>query len=780
MIRELAIEKFGRFAARRFPLSPVTFFIGRNESGKTTLLDIFFQELCHPGARGEGRKLKERYGEERSARLVCDGEPVAVDEKEFWNLWAIRSGDISLDLASGSTWMERVKSRLFTGGIDPGRLRDRFETLASTKGSLRHNRELKALESEVEELQRRLEGLYERRGRILEREKNAAGMQLELEEQAREARRQEEELERLEGELAFQKKAAERKELNDLLARMERGAERVRRLQELQGYPEREIAEYDRSAAEHQQLRRQLDLAEQQALALQGTLRDKERAAAGLEEQLARQRVAAQAAGEFLGRIDLQRRELARRGGMPWNRGLLAAAFAGLALGIALALLSSDLAGRIGLLAGAVLLWGVALLLARRLRPAGGGAGEGAAARSLREEWRARLAARLSAGEGSGMEAPVLRSETLGGLASELQALQVQADGTAGRLAELGAEAARLRREQIDREEGAGALRRRAEEAASRLEEWLRRRQVRTRDEYLSRSVELRTLAQEQARWEEDLRRELAHRGCPDAGQLKRDCERRLGDLDREGVPAAAAPEAELRRRDAELRARRARLQEARGELARGESRLAQEGGEITGSLGSIPEEIAGAERRLLEAQGRIRELQLDREAAALAREIFERIALDSETMLQELGRELAGQFGQIVPRAGEVEVPELDAGAFRVADGGGEMRPMEHLSQGTQDAFLLAARLALARKARFDGEAAGGAGNDPARSGVLVLDEPFHALDLDRIRRALQMIARFQAENGWQVILLSKDERLPELARGIFADLQVHLLDPD
>jgi uncharacterized protein YhaN len=86
-------------------------------------------------------------------------------------------------------------------------------------------------------------------------------------------------------------------------------------------------------------------------------------------------------------------------------------------------------------------------------------------------------------------------------------------------------------------------------------------------------------------------------------------------------------------------------------------------------------------------------------------------------------------------------------------------------LSSGTRDAFLLAARLALARKST-------------GRRALIVLDEPFIALDRKRTGRALSVLKAFFEKTGWQIILFTKDEALEKQVRAVFGEnLLVHEL---
>ena len=84
-------------------------------------------------------------------------------------------------------------------------------------------------------------------------------------------------------------------------------------------------------------------------------------------------------------------------------------------------------------------------------------------------------------------------------------------------------------------------------------------------------------------------------------------------------------------------------------------------------------------------------------------------------------------------------------------------------MSSGTRDSFVFAARIALAGHSREQ--------NDPA---LLILDEPFLTLDEPRERQCLEFLREFQQERGWQLVLLTKEERLRDLAREVFASSAV------
>lgn len=82
-------------------------------------------------------------------------------------------------------------------------------------------------------------------------------------------------------------------------------------------------------------------------------------------------------------------------------------------------------------------------------------------------------------------------------------------------------------------------------------------------------------------------------------------------------------------------------------------------------------------------------------------------------------------------------------------------------LSTGTRDAFLLAARLTLARKAVQGGGKA-----------LLVMDEPFLTLDAERVERAIEVLKEFQQVTGWQIFLFTKEQELAEKVESRFGHM--------
>ena len=158
MIRRLVIDSFGKFRGRSFDFGPVTLFSGRNETGKTTLFDAIFDQLCAPkGNIDPAKRLRARYGPDRRARLEFESEEISIPVPDFLNLFAIRAGDLRMEIDSNSEWMNRVKAGLFSGGIDPGEVVKRLRHQLTTEAGGSLTKEEKNLKAEMEGLRQRLD-----------------------------------------------------------------------------------------------------------------------------------------------------------------------------------------------------------------------------------------------------------------------------------------------------------------------------------------------------------------------------------------------------------------------------------------------------------------------------------------------------------------------------------------------------------------------------------------------------------------------------------------------
>ena len=683
MITNLRLTRFGAFNDRELPFGTVTLFVGPNESGKTTIVDALCEVLCRPRSnRIAGKRLALRYGTDRLVSAEFDGEPMTIPEDAFHDLFAIRSGELTLDVRPGSSWVETLKADLFTAGLDPKRLHAALARRASTDGGSRHNRELRKLREE----QGRLE---ERRDLLEQRVVAARAAETSVAEQRAERSRLADELDGLSRTLDQRQRHARHR----LQQAEQREAERLlQRFAELSQEPEAVPASSGEAAARLQELSDASDAAAQEVT----------RARAELEQA---------------------RRHLQDPSGGASGRAAVgeAGGVAGIAAGVTL-----------GVLAGAVL----AVLALIVGVPAAAAATAGVAATA-----------------GSVAIAALIRRRAAG-----VETVREETDRAAERL--------RVRRERHDPLE-------------RELRDFLERHGAQSREQLLMQLGGARADEARRRDAETELLAAARERGLDDLDALVEVLREQLREQPH--TPAAVEPEGSLALAgdscapadEEHLRARVAGLRERLDEL---DERVGRDR-EKAAALSAAAAEMAELNTRMAAGVRRAAALDLDRRAAGIAAFLFARIADESSAALDELSADIGARYTAVSRQSSLISDPELPSPVNLkaleeeplIVDASGSARPAGQLSQGTRDAYSLAARLALAERAQL-ARGEGGAG-------LLIMDEPFQAMDITRMRRALRLIARFQERTGWQLVVMTADERVALGVCTQFADAQVHRL---
>ena len=681
MITRLRLERFGAFEGRDLEFAAVTLFVGPNESGKTTIVDALCEVLCKPRSnRIAGKRLALRYGTDRRVSAEFDGEPMTLPEDAFGDLFAIRSGNLTLDVRPGTGWVEALKADLFTAGLDPKRLHAALARRAGTDGGSRHNREIRQLGEE----QRRLE---ERRDLLLEQAVAARSAKAAVAERQAERDGLADELDGLMSTLDERQRHARRR----LQQAEQREAERL-----LQG-----LEELTRGAGQRA-----------------GSAGE---APARLQELTAASEAAAQEVERARAELERARRHLQDgQGGAPGRAAGEAGRVRGIAAGVALGLLAG------GVLAVAALVAGVPVVAA--------------------------VAAGVAATAGTAAVAALIRLRS-----AAVEAVRAETDRAVDRL--------RARRERHDR-------------SKRELREFLERHGAESPEQLLMQLGGARADEARRRDAEAELMAAARERGLNDLHALAGALREQLRD--RPHGPPAAGPVPSPAPADEEaLRARAAAVRERLDELDELVGREREKAAALSAGAGEMAEITA----RIAAAGRRAAALELDRRAAGIAASLFARIADESTAALDELSADIGARYAAVAGTAAPRNAPEQSSPATPVSpvtlaaleeeplivDASAVARPAGQLSQGTRDAYGLAARLALAERTQL---ARGG--GDP---GLLILDEPFQALDATRTARALRLIARFQEHTGFQLVVMTADERVALAVAGRFAGARVHRL---
>lgn len=746
MIDKVQITRFGQFIDREFELGPVTVFVGPNEAGKTTVFDALIEAICVPSeATVYGKQVKQRYGD-RAQRIVkvVPSLAEAPDVVEFINVQAFRSGSVQLAF-SGKNWIERLRGALFTGGLNPSSMADQLRS--------EENRQRKAgkrIEENLSVAQRSLADLQANRQQVLERRALLTGDEDRVRSLAVEENALRLETARLERTLALQRRYNERRRtigLLDAIAQSRRLEEEFNKLLPFERDRSEEIASARRQEGEAQgrvaKAQAEAEVAEKRA------------------QSLANQAVEAEARGregEALLRRLLEVQTLFEQALRPvaamrtvWSTPMLVVAsvtaLAGLAAAVALRGSTGMVLLTIGIATGVVI-----AVLARKQRP-----------ESNTVEWDRFVEARRA-------ELATLLKRPINATGAEGLAAHIAGAMAEARITVEAARTARdvsdqARRDRDDATAAVGPVRSEASHTAAAVLRLFQAIGVANEEDLGAKRAQLAERRRALDETAAKLSAARADVGAESVDQLETLLSTRFADLER----AIDGPELTgdaARGLESELAAQRQALDDKLAEERVLAEKLAGEQGELRATLGKLPEDIA-------EAESRIAKLEADRVASAtlaraeeLAAVVFDCVAQDTHVTVQLLAAEASARLATVVTGTGRsVEIAKLeDPESITMTDAGGKSRRLEHLSRGTRDALLFAVRLALAEKL---------AGSVR----VLLLDDPFGALDPERITGLLTLLDEFQKRADFQLIFFTKETAFITAVQGAFSAVKVNVL---
>ncbi len=752
MIRSLRLSSYGKFDSRELEFGPFTVVAGPNEAGKTTVFDALFDALC-ADSRHDGRpiwkSLVGRYGTLRKAELTwTDGSPLPpFDAAEFLEIFAVRAGRTGVNAAKGGSWAAAAEARLLSAGLNPAQLADDLNDKAesSRKGSVQAR--IKELGKTVKALEQDLSAAKARRDAIFSGEAETARLEAELKEKAS----------------ALEAKKAEQRALNAeqdalsmacRLATAEAGIKALREAREarealegLAGFAKDETSAYRALAQEV--------LEEEKAAAS---------ASAALEEKKAAAASAKSSLEALVARLPVLRKQAETAASLSARLGAFASAPPKVSRSVSRPL-------RYGI-------WAAAAALAAFVAWSGRGPAAWAAAAAIvaAGAW---VGLKLSVKETLSGHTPEETKAFLDALAAEWtvaseeplprEGLEPARDYLAKAGADSSAAAESLKGRAADLaglEAGVKASAKAAAERSEALaaakgaaEAWLRERGCGSEDCYRKGLASYSKLSDKLA--DVTARLELFRRrlGAASDSELKDRLFMDKEALDQKGVDPAKADEAALKR--LELRAaalgKEAHVLEAEAAEIKSALKTAQA---VAGAkLEGLPEAINRAETGIAAAAEETADLELQAQGYRLAAEIFSKLAEKSTVAFDALSKEVAGMLSRALSGA-EASFSGFDAEEdASLKDAGGRLRPVKYLSSGTHDLFMLAARLAMAKKARV-------APDGTPIPGIVVLDEPFYTLDPRREEAALKLLAAFRKETGWQLVLFTKDPDFPAKAK--------------
>ncbi len=751
MITALILRKFGRFSERTLKLAPFTVITGPNEAGKTTVFDALFDNLCKCNKKDSlYQRVKDRYGKDRRAALewAPGTEQPKYDAHEFLDIFAIRGGQVHIEASGGGAWLKAFRNALFSGGMDPAELSEELLEAASEVKSKPLIKKLAGLEAEAAELKKDLDAEMNRRTAVFAGEEALKKLAAVLDEVKIKTADKEAKLAALKPEYETARDGAELDRVRRELALLRELEALEEKLGGLAGYSEGALGAYDLLTAALEKKKEELTL-------LRGQQEEKEKALAAAKAALEAARSAVPLLRRRSAQAEISKTEI--------DNFLAAAAVAirkTVNFPVRLTIWAAGLALAAGLYfwlkgAGGIVVGYVVALLA-------GAVGWFAAIKTTvgytdpqaARELLARLADTWS---NAGLDAAPVKRETLQGVKDALASVQAELKAAEAALEKSEESFAGAEKERNELSIKAGMAEDARREAEGSAQRWLAKTGCKSRDEYRSKADERAKTASDAEARRATASASAKSYGCRDIKDFKFRLQDRADQLERAGA-RPGLPEEELRRLERAYERLRYETQELKERLLREEADL-QKAREVAATrLEGVPEAISRLAVAAQAKEAEAVEVRLTLAGYKIAAGAFERIAANSTIKLEILTAEVGGTLKKLLPGR-RLQFPSFGLDGAAMGDAGGEPRPLEQLSSGTRDIFMLAARLSLAKRSRTgaDGKVS------PA---LLVLDEPFYALDAGRIATALELLSEFQKETGWQILLLTKDPAVAEAAK--------------
>ncbi len=753
MIKRIILKYFGKFINKTFDFSPVTVFIGKNESGKTTLFDAIFDCICSPNNKiSHGKRLKNRYGDKREASIEFNSKPLELDADQFLNLNAVHSGAIDLDFSSNSNWIDKIKSALFYGGIDPNPIIYELEQESSTYANKPHIKQLKKIEEEKERIENELKELNQKKQDILNNELNINKQDENLKDMELDFVKVNEKVQIIKKDLEQQNKIKQRNEYLSVLEFLNNGENIKSQLDNLNDFKEDKSGDFNKHAEEINILKATLQKETGSMQILQSDIQNKKEELSIKNKQREDKKYLSELSQAFLLKIKNSETKTSVIKKIKWNPITLILASVFIIAGILFFLLIESFEVKVILLCISLIAGIILLFLSKKTTLTHDTSHMKNLLIEIKDEWKTRLR-----GENT------LHAETKDSLIRELIQYETDYAAITKNIQEKRSELELKEKSLAESNNIIDRLNERIKNKNEILNEQLKEWGLNSIYDYHKKIEKYDNLNNTYKNWELELNKKLSAYKKQDASILKTEIDMQIRKLDNE-ITEEEKPDTAIKKMANELHKLEEELSGIQNRRMNLKTNISESKGILKGSIGDIPEKIVSLEKSKKYFQEQIDEINLNISAAGLAKEIFTEISENMDTLMIDLQDDIKEKFSDIVPELREISISKLDKDAISITDAGGELRLLDNLSRGTVDTFFLSARLALVQRA-FKEES------------ILILDEPFHSMDKERELKSLKLLNEFHKKNNWQIILFSKDETIKSNIGKIFKDVKIHIL---
>ena len=725
MIKKLSLKNFGKFREASFDFKEITLFYGENESGKTTLFDAIMLKTTDIKSKSkskEGRELKRYDGSiEPEISLETDGQET-IPYEIFFNIFAIRAGEISLDF-NDDKFSEEITKKILESEVSLKEFIEKIKKKADTNdGKLVLNKEKIELKKELEKKRNQKQEAEKKLNEIKK-------LEIELREKENELKRMNEEKEEKERRLKELETARERldkaKELKRLSDDYNNIVELENKKGELGRYPEID----ETKLSSFLEKNKELTSLKEEIKKLNdfkknySTERDKKKekiSGIGLELDTSK-----------IERLKLNLKNIERFEVISWILMIISVLIALAFLFFLNQLkLFSIITFILGLFLSLFVFFSIRFFV-----------------KSQKSEIELIL-----------FKEPQKKS-SIKDLKQQFYKFIEEFNFSKRMIEETSKEIEEKENKIKECDLQIEEKNSRIQNLEKEINNYLLENKANSFEEILERRGKIKELRNYIAALEERIKKSM--QGYQDAGnerEFEAYLRRKIKDLEDEGISIREYDEVRFRKISSENGRLKAEIEEISKRISETEKEIAEKKGKLSGLNESI-EKYKNLEKEIEEKEKRLDEIKKQQLAYGKILSILEEIEKDATYKFNEIANEISNEFSEFFPHFKNVKINSLEKLDLEMKDISGVQRKLGFLSTGTKDIFLLAFRILLAKKVNIN------------KGNFLIFDEPFLSLDEKRIDTMLNILKKFHDNYKWQLIFFTKDRTLKELVENKFKD---------
>lgn len=724
MIKKLSLKNFGKFREASFDFKEITLFYGENESGKTTLFDAIMLKITDIKSKSkskEGRELKRYDGSiEPEISLETDGQET-IPYEIFFNIFAIRAGEISLDF-NDDKFSEEITKKILESEVSLKELMEEINKKAEENDKrLELNKEKILLKEKLEELKNQKQLVEKKLKEIRQFEIEIKNKEKILEKENEELEGKNRKLKELETNIERLNNAKELKKLTDDYNNI---TELENKREELKKYPEINEVELTSLIDKNKQL---LSLKEE-FKKLNDFKNDYFNEMDKKKEKISR--IGSKFDSSKIELLNLKLKNIERTNLI--NRILMIISMVLIVITFPLFLYQLTL---FSLITGILGLFLIFIFFFMKF--------------FIIKHSKLEIALIL-------FEKPQ-KNYTIKELKQALQKIIEDLNFSTRMKEETNKEIEEIQNKIKECDAKIEEARSKINMLEDEIKNYLLINKANSFEDILERRGKIKELKDYIAGLEERIRKSMQnYQDASNEKEFEAYLRRKIKDLEDEGISVKEYEEVKFKKLSSEKEKLKKETEELSKRISDTKETIARKKGELS-SIYELFEMYKNLEKEIEEKEKRLDEIKKQQLAYGKILSILKEIEKDATYKFNQIANEISNEFSEFFPHFKNVKINSLEKLDLELKDISGVQRKFGFLSTGTKDIFLLAFRILLAKKVN--------------RSNFLIFDEPFLSLDEKRIDTMLNILKKFHDNYKWQLIFFTKDRTLKELVENKFKD---------